>query len=32
MVNLHEQTHQNIAAANAKYLVAGSKGKKTCYF
>jgi hypothetical protein len=28
MVNLHEQTHQNIAAANAKYQVAGSKGKK----
>jgi transposase InsO family protein len=32
MVNLHEQSHQNIAAANAKYQVAGSKGKKTCYF
>jgi hypothetical protein len=28
MVNLHEQTHQNIAAANAKYQVVGSKGKK----
>jgi hypothetical protein len=27
MVNLHEQTHQNIAVANAKYQVAGSKGK-----
>jgi hypothetical protein len=27
MVNLNEQTHQNIAAANAKYQVAGSKGK-----
>jgi hypothetical protein len=27
MVNLHEQTHQNIAAANAKYQVTGSKGK-----
>jgi hypothetical protein len=27
MVNLHEQTHQNTAAANSKYQVAGSKGK-----
>jgi hypothetical protein len=32
MVNLHEQTHQNIAAANAKYRVAGSKGKKYVTF
>jgi hypothetical protein len=32
MVNLHEQTHQNIAAANAKYQVAGSKGKKHVTF
>jgi hypothetical protein len=31
MVNLHEQTHQNIAAGNAKYQVAGVKVKK-CYF
>jgi hypothetical protein len=28
MINLHEQTHQNIVVANAKYQVAGSKGKK----
>jgi hypothetical protein len=27
MVNLHEQIHRNIAATNAKYQVAGSKGK-----
>jgi hypothetical protein len=27
MIDLHEQTHQNIAAANAKYQVAGSKGR-----
>jgi hypothetical protein len=32
MVNLHEQTHQNIATANAKYQVAGSKGKKHVTF
>jgi hypothetical protein len=32
IVNLHEQTHQNIAAANAKYHVAGSKGKKHVNF
>jgi hypothetical protein len=32
IVNLHEQTHQNIAAANAKYQVAGSKGKKHVTF
>jgi hypothetical protein len=32
MVNLHEQTHRNIAAANAKYQVAGSKGKKHVTF
>jgi hypothetical protein len=32
MVNLHEQTHQNIAAANAKYQVGGSKGKKYVTF
>jgi hypothetical protein len=27
MINLHEQTQQNITAANAKYQVAGSKGR-----
>jgi hypothetical protein len=27
LVNLHEQTHHSIAAANAKYQVAASKGK-----
>jgi hypothetical protein len=32
MVNLHEQNHQNITTANAKYLVAGSKGKKHVTF
>jgi hypothetical protein len=32
MFNLHEQTHQNIAAANAKYQVASSKGKKYVTF
>jgi hypothetical protein len=32
MVNLHEQTHQNIVAANAKYQVAGSKGTKHVTF
>jgi hypothetical protein len=32
MINLHEQTQQNIAAANAKYQVAGSKGRKLVTF
>jgi hypothetical protein len=32
MVNLHEQTHQNIIVANAKYQVASSKGKKHVTF
>jgi hypothetical protein len=32
MFNLHEQTHQNIAAANAKYQVASSKSKKYVTF
>ena len=32
MINLHEQTQQNIAAANAKYRVAGSKGRKLVTF
>jgi hypothetical protein len=32
MVNLHEQTHQNIAATDAKYQVVGSKGKKHVTF
>jgi hypothetical protein len=32
MVNLHEQTQQNIAATNAKYQVAGSKGRKLVTF
>jgi hypothetical protein len=32
MVNLHEQSHQNSDAANAKYQVAGSKGKKHITF
>ncbi|WVZ93706.1 hypothetical protein U9M48_039666 [Paspalum notatum var. saurae] len=32
MIDLHEQTHQNIAAANAKYQVAGSKGRKHVTF
>jgi hypothetical protein len=27
MINLHEQTQQNITTANAKYQVAGSKGR-----
>jgi hypothetical protein len=27
MIDLHEHTHQNIAVANAKYQVAGSKGR-----
>ncbi|WVZ93548.1 hypothetical protein U9M48_039519 [Paspalum notatum var. saurae] len=32
MITLHEQTQQNIAAANAKYQVAGSKGRKHITF
>ncbi|WVZ75833.1 hypothetical protein U9M48_023859 [Paspalum notatum var. saurae] len=32
MITLHEQTQQNIAAANAKYRVAGSKGRKHVTF
>jgi hypothetical protein len=32
MINLHEQTQTNIAAANAKYQVAGSKGRKLITF
>jgi hypothetical protein len=32
MINLHEQTQQNIAAANAKYQIAGSKGRKLVTF
>jgi hypothetical protein len=32
MVNLHEQTQQNIAAAYAKYQIAGSKGRKLVTF
>ena len=32
MITLHEQTQQNIAAANAKYQVAGSKGRKHVTF
>jgi hypothetical protein len=32
MNDLHEQTHQNIAAANAKYQFAGSKGRKHVTF
>ncbi|KAA3449090.1 gag-pol polyprotein [Gossypium australe] len=32
MISLHEQTQQNIAAANAKYQVAGSKGRKLVTF
>jgi len=32
MLNLHEQTQQNIAATNAKYQVAGSKGRKHVTF
>jgi hypothetical protein len=28
MINLHGQTQQNIASTNAKYQVAGSKGRK----
>ncbi|WVZ75850.1 hypothetical protein U9M48_023874 [Paspalum notatum var. saurae] len=32
MITLHEQTQQNIAATNAKYQVAGSKGRKHVTF
>ncbi|WVZ70625.1 hypothetical protein U9M48_019273 [Paspalum notatum var. saurae] len=32
MIDLHAQTHQNIAAANVKYQVAGSKGRKHITF
>jgi hypothetical protein len=32
MIDLHEHTYQNIAAANAKYQVAGSKGRKHVTF
>jgi hypothetical protein len=32
MINLHEQTQQNIAAANAKYHVTSSKGRKLVTF
>jgi hypothetical protein len=32
VVNLHEQTHHNIVAANAKYQVASSKGEKHVTF
>jgi hypothetical protein len=32
MLRLHEQTHQNIAAANAKYQVVGSRGRKFVTF
>jgi hypothetical protein len=32
MIKLHEQTKQNIAAANARYHVAGSKGRKLVTF
>jgi hypothetical protein len=32
MINLHEQTQTNIAAANAKYQVVGSKGRKLITF
>ena len=32
MTDLHEQTQQNIATANAKYQVAGSKGRKHVTF
>lgn len=32
MINLHEQTQQIIAATNAKYQVAGSKGRKHVTF
>jgi hypothetical protein len=32
MINLHEQIQQNIVAANAKYQIAGSKGRKLVTF
>jgi transposase InsO family protein len=32
MIDLHAQTHQNIAAANVKHQVAGSKGRKHVTF
>src|SRR5688572_33311558 len=32
MISLHKQTQQNIAAANAKYQVAGSQGRKHVTF
>jgi hypothetical protein len=32
MINLHEQTQQNIVVANSKYQVAGSKGRKLVTF
>ena len=32
MINLHEQTQQNIAAANSNYQVASSKGRKLVTF
>jgi hypothetical protein len=32
MIDLHKHTHQNIAAANAKYQVAGSKERKHVTF
>ncbi|WVZ97644.1 hypothetical protein U9M48_043161 [Paspalum notatum var. saurae] len=32
MIDLHAQTHQNIAAANAKYRLLGSKGRKHITF
>ena len=32
MISLHEQTQQNIAAANAKYQAAGSKGRTLVTF
>jgi hypothetical protein len=32
MINLHEQTQQNVATANAKYQVAGSEGRRLVTF
>ena len=32
MIDLHEQTHQNIVDVNAKYQVTGSKGRKLVTF
>jgi hypothetical protein len=32
MIDLHEHTHQNIATANAKYQVVGSKRRKHVTF